>query len=517
MRWLRRPVVAIVVITALAGVVRFMHLSHPPSLVFDEAYYPKAACILLGWSDETCMLTKDAETYWRERQWDVGSWVHPPLGKWQIAMGIKAFGMDPFGWRAATALIGTLTVTLLAIIAFLLWRSIVWTYVAGLLLAFEHMSVVMSRTALLDTHLTFWVVAALLCLLLDRRWIDRRQRALDDAVAATAPDVPTTDPMAVAGEPFPRDVPAMVLSPLWRPWRLACGVALGAAISVKWSGASAVAAVLLLTLLWETTRRHIGERRWPGALGRALARESLGVLLLLIVVPAAVFMLTWTPWLHHFDWDMTKWVNTQADTYRFHFGGGIEELREDPETGEMTPTHAYYARPIGWLVLARPTSFFFEDRGPEMEQILGIGSPAVFWASLLALPYTLIAWRRLRDWRAGYVVVPFLVQWAAWLRVSRPTFFFYVTPLIPSMVLAVAYLLRQLSDATLVAREPDGEVARDPDTGEPAISTAYVYRPFVWVFLVAALAVFIWFWPVLTAGRISDLRYPTIVWFPGWI
>jgi hypothetical protein len=29
--------------------------------------------------------------------------------------------------------------------------------------------------------------------------------------------------------------------------------------------------------------------------------------------------------------------------------------------------------------------------------------------------------------------------------------------------------------------------------------------------------VFIWFWPILTAGLISDLRYPTIVWFPGWI
>lgn len=505
MHRLKQPVVAILLITAVAGVIRFVHLSHPDSFVFDEVYYPKAGCILLGWSDETCRITEGGERYWRERQWDVGSWVHPPLGKWQIAMGIKAFGMDPFGWRFSTALIGTLTVTLLAIMAQVLWRSVTWTYVAGLLLATEHLSVVMSRTALLDAHLTFWVVAALLFLLLDRRWLARRQAALDEG--AVVADGALEGPVEAAP----------IYSPLWRPWRFASGIALGAAISVKWSGASTLAAVVLLTLLWETTRRRHDGTGWGGAMGRALARESLGVLLALLLVPAAIFMITWLPWLHHFDWDVAKWANTQAQTYRFHFQGGIDEFEEDPDTGEMTPTHPYYARPLGWLVIARPTSFYFHDEGPEMEQVLGIGNPAVFWGSLLAMPYLLVAWRRTRDWRAGFIVVPFLVEFAAWLRVSRPTFFFYVLPLVPSMVLAVTYLLRQLSDATLVVRERDGAVAVDPETGAPAVSTAYVYRPFVWIYLIAAVAMFIWFWPVLTAGRISDLRWPTIVWFPGWI
>jgi hypothetical protein len=27
----------------------------------------------------------------------------------------------------------------------------------------------------------------------------------------------------------------------------------------------------------------------------------------------------------------------------------------------------------------------------------------------------------------------------------------------------------------------------------------------------------VWFWPVLTAGRISDLHWRTIVWFNAWI
>ena len=130
---LNRPVVAIVAVTILAAGLRFVHLSHPDGYVFDEVYYPKAACILLGWSDETCTIDPGDEHYWREKKWDVGSWVHPPLGKWEIAMGIKAFGMNEFGWRVSSAVAGTAVVTLTAVMAQLLFGSAIWTALAGLL------------------------------------------------------------------------------------------------------------------------------------------------------------------------------------------------------------------------------------------------------------------------------------------------------------------------------------------------------------------------------------------------
>ena len=57
----------------------------------------------------------------------------------------------------------------------------------------------------------------------------------------------------------------------------------------------------------------------------------------------------------------------------------------------------------------------------------------------------------------------------------------------------------------------------NPETGEPAISPAHVYRPFVVAYLIAVVAVFWLFWPILTAGRITDLHLRTIVWFRRWI
>lgn len=495
---LSRPIVAILIVTALGGVVRTWQLGSPGELIFDEAYYPKVGCILIGGSDEYCRIDSNDEKFWRKDKWDVGSWVHPPLGKWSIGLGIKAFGMDPSGWRSATAAAGTAVVALTALLAWLLFSSVAWTYVAGLLMAVEHLNVVLSRTALLDMHLELWVLAGFVLLVLDRRWLERRQARVDRA----EPD----------RDPGPR-----IYSPLWRPWRYAAGAAFGAATAVKWSGAIALAAALLLTLIWEIQRRHRSGTGWVGAAGRAMAREALGVTLALLLLPALIHLATWLPWLHHFDWDWAKWWDTQEGAYRFHFEGGLEEFKTDPESGSLVATHPYYARPWGWIILWRPISFYFKDVGPEMRQILAIGNPLIFWASAFALPFLVFVWRRFRDWRAGFILVAFLGQYLPWFRVSRPTFFFYVAPLTPFMLLAVVALLQRLSDSFLVVREPDGSVALHPDTGEPAISTAYVYRPFVWIYIAAAVLVFAWFWPILTGGQISDLRYPTIVWFPGWI
>jgi dolichyl-phosphate-mannose--protein O-mannosyl transferase len=529
---LNRPVVAIVAVTLLAGWLRIVHVSNPSDYVFDEVYYPKAGCILLGWSNNTCTIDSSDEQYWRTTKWDVGSWVHPPLGKWEIAMGIKVFGMRSFGWRISSVVAGTLVVTLTAVMAQLLFGSALWTAVAGLLMAVENLNVVMSRVGLLDIHLEFWIVLAFVLFLLDRRWIDRRQAAAErEPILLVEPEDPDPPPIqavepppegggedaAVAAPEAVPPAPPPSVSPIWRPWRFAAGAALGAASAVKWSGVFALFAVVLLAYMWETTRRHRGDRTWLRAFGRAVTRESFGIVLALLLVPIAVYMITWLPWFHHFAWSWHDWVANMGGTWDFHHNG-IQWTKLDPKTGLQVPTHPYYARPGGWLLLLRPISFFVNDIGTSTEQILAIGNPFIFWASVIALPYVLFTWRRLRDWRAGFIIVALLGQYVPWFVQSRPTFFFYVLPLVPFMVLAVTWACRDASDATIVVREPDtGEVAVNPATGEPAISTAHVYRPFVVAYLIAVVVVFWLFWPILTAGRITDLHLRTIVWFRRWI
>jgi dolichyl-phosphate-mannose-protein mannosyltransferase len=511
LRRLNRPIVAIIAVAAIAGGIRVWGLSQPADLVFDEIYYAKTGCVYIGGTDQVCRVESSDEHYWVEHKWDMGSWVHPPLGKWMTGMGIKAFGMDAFGWRLPSAISGTLVAVMVALLAQLLFAKAIWTFVAGVLVAMDGLNVVMSRIAMLDVHLESWVVLGFLCLVLDRRWIDRRTAAKD----ATVPPEPleeTPPPDEEPPEPLRRA--PRVPSPLWRPWRFAAGAAFGASIAVKWSGVTALAVAVLLSLLWETTRRHRGDVSRTRAFARTIAMETLGMLLAFLLVPALVYMATWLPWFNHFGFDLGAWWDNQKAMWDYH--KGLTEFAYDSKTETFTPTHGYYSDAWTWILLRRPVNLYVLDVGDHVRQILAIGNPALFWGSVWALPYAAWSWWRRRDWTAGFVVVAFLGMWLPWFAVSRPQFFFYALPLTPFMVLAAVYTLRDLSEARLVVREDTGEVATDPETGAPAISSRHPYRPVVLIYLIAFVALFVWFWPLYVGSLIPDTFWQLHIWLPTW-
>src|SRR3954471_6142265 len=197
-RALSRPVVAIVAVGILAAILRFHDLGYPERRVFDEYYYPKSACIFLGYSDARCDINSADERFWRQDKLDTGAWVPPPLGKWAIAVGELTFGTDSLGWRVSSATAGTVIVVMIAIIAQLLFGSVLWTFVAGLLMTVENLSFVQSRIATLDVFVAFWIVTAFLFVLLDRRWIERR----DAAIAERSAEMPGSSPVASPDPPL---------------------------------------------------------------------------------------------------------------------------------------------------------------------------------------------------------------------------------------------------------------------------------------------------------------------------
>src|SRR5690606_6970243 len=148
--------------------------------------------------------------------------VHPYVGKWLIAQGIRLLGMEPVGWRLATALAGVVTVVLVARIGRRLFRSTLLGCAAGLFVAVDGLSIVMSRTAVLDGILTMFIVAAFGCLLVDRDRV--RVRYADWATSRV-----------LAGDQL-GDGPVFG----WRPWRIAAAIALGLACGTKWSGGYAL-------------------------------------------------------------------------------------------------------------------------------------------------------------------------------------------------------------------------------------------------------------------------------------
>ena len=111
------PVAVILAVTAIAGGMRFYHLSTPGTYVFDEVYYAKDGCYDAGFPYKQCHLDAPGEQTIT---------VHPPVGRWMVAAGEKLFGNTPFGWRVASATAGTLSVAMFALLVYLLWGSTLW-------------------------------------------------------------------------------------------------------------------------------------------------------------------------------------------------------------------------------------------------------------------------------------------------------------------------------------------------------------------------------------------------------
>lgn len=195
-------------VTLMAGVMRFYHLGSPKAVIFDETYYAKDAWALVHRGFEVNW-DKNANDLILQHNGhipiptDAAYVVHPPVGKYVIGIGELIFGFNPFGWRFMTALLGTLAILMLCRIGRRLFRSTFLGCVAGVMMSLDGLAFVMARTSLLDGVLMFFVVAAFGCLLLDR---DRARAKLAAALPVDAdgrvrPDAHIADTLSSAGAP----------------------------------------------------------------------------------------------------------------------------------------------------------------------------------------------------------------------------------------------------------------------------------------------------------------------------
>ena len=84
----------------LAGVLRVVRLDIPRGRIFDEIYYACDSQNLLRYGVEAGTEGGNADCI---PNGEAGFIVHPPLGKWAIALGMRVFGVNEFGWRIAAA------------------------------------------------------------------------------------------------------------------------------------------------------------------------------------------------------------------------------------------------------------------------------------------------------------------------------------------------------------------------------------------------------------------------------
>ena len=403
-----------ILITFLAFLLRIFNLSTPKGLVFDEIYYVDGARDYLKYGVE---VTKGAPEFV----------VHPPVGKWLIAVGIKLFGNHEFGWRIAVAVAGTITVYLTARIAQRIFHENKWASLAALLMALDGLNLVMSRTALLDIFLTLFVLLAV------NAWLKGKY--------------------------------------------LNFAIYLGLAMGSKWSAIYFVFVFLILEM----------------AINRNLIR-----VIRVGITSGAVYILTWFGWFSSsLGWDRDAKSNSLASLIYYH-----KEMLGF-HTG-LTEKHSYQANPWSWIVMGRPTSFFYESpRGCGAkncaQEVLAIGTPILWWLGAIALVVLIgvnlhnLAMREL-DISSLIPFLGLLAGYLPWFFFQKRTVFtFYAVVFAPFLILAIVLLAK-------LAYEYDER-----------------FKVVIALAVVAIAINFVYFYPVFTGGITTYDAWHARMWWSSWI
>lgn len=500
--WLGTAVIALI-----AALVRLIDLGFPARLVFDEAYYvPEGEQVLRYGFEEN-------RAYYFI--------VHPPWGKWNIALGEWLFGYTPIGWRFSSVVAGLVAIVLLSFVVRRLTRSTFLGLAAALMLACDGFSFVLSRTGILDIFLQVWVLAGFACLVLDRDRFRRQLAAAYDPDAAYAVDprhggnpAPHTDGAGAGHSPRSSDTASGRAAAIgrWGPrvgfrwWRLAAGVCFGLAMSVKWSGGYFLAIFAILSVWWDVgAYRLIGLRRpYLVAMRRSLPFAFWD----LAIVPVLAYLTSWMGWFAGESAQGRHWAEGRDTDYPFipeairamwHMQGEWLKFHN-----ELSTPHPFESGSWSWLFSGRPVLMLNDhttvDGADVWNTIVMVGNPALWWVFALATLWC--GWRLVtrRDWVSGAVIGAIVAGWGLWLiNTERTMFMFYMAPVVPFFIIAITLCLQDMMG------KPTDRLSRRR-AGAAGVAT----------YLAIVVVVFAFFLPILNGSDLSTGERAARMWLSTW-
>lgn len=499
--WTSADTWSTLLVALVAFITRFIGLTSATASgtpVFDEKHYvPQAYDMVKSWINPLTGGIESNPGY--------GLVVHPPLAKQIEALGEIVFGYSPMGWRIMAALFGVGTVMLIMELARRVSHSWSVATFAGVIAVADGVLLIASRFGMLDIFQVLFIVAAALAFVLDRQQMNKRMHAAYEQGL-----------IQISGKFGPR------LGFRW--WRFGCGVLLGLALSVKWSGLYYMAffGVLTVCMDWWLRVRYGVKKPFAGM----LVRDAFPAFASLVIWPVALYF-----------WSWRAWFASETSVYRHaKVDGTLEDfspLKLLPESlsgffyyhssvlefhGSLTTSgghsHPWDSKPWSWLVAGRPILYFSSTdlecaAGSCRRMIYMFGTPAIWWLTVPVLAWALWALVVRRDVRYLIPFIAFMAGFLPWLAsYDRQMYFFYATTLVPFTIVMIALTLGLIASAgkQLTAKWATYIGARNFTTGQMVVVG----------YLALVLAMFAYFSPILYGYMIPDSWYESLMWLPSW-
>ena len=329
----------------------------------------------------------------------VGMWPyeisHPPLGKVLMGVGIRLFGMNPFGYRCMGTLAGVLMLPFLYLLAKRMLKNTMGAFTATTVFAFDFMHFVQTRIATIDSYAVLFIVAMyyfMYCFVSER---DKKSLALS-------------------------------------------GVCFGLGAASKWT---CIYAGIGLGVIWliHWVRRLLLEKD-----ARKAYFKNIGFCMIwFVAVPGIIYYMSYYYYGlsqgmsgigMFFDSRYAQIVwNNQVSMLSYHVG--------------VDATHPYSSMWYEWIFNLRPILYYLNYGVGTRGSIAAFLSPLTAWGGMLAMiAMGYLAFFR-KDTKAAFILLGYLAQLLPWVFVERIVFNYHYFACTVFLALSIGYVAAVLDKA----------------------------------------------------------------------
>ncbi|PIQ26750.1 hypothetical protein COW36_00655 [bacterium (Candidatus Blackallbacteria) CG17_big_fil_post_rev_8_21_14_2_50_48_46] len=419
-----------------SALFKLWRLGFPPEMVFDEVYHARAG-----------------------GEYVIGlhpfEWVHPPLAKLLIAMGVAFYDLNSVGWRIMPVIAGSLLLVSIYILArYTLphrWQAVC----AALLLACDGVYFVQSRTAMTNIFATLFQVTALTFTWRFFQIYWHRINTLRSYFSSY---------LYFAG--------AVIF--------------IGLALSTRWTSLWSygfMLGVLTIGVIIPSLFFYRYFRQTKTSLQTSVFVFSPILLIpfMVVLIPALLYLLSYSQYMS-LGHNIHEVIEMQKGIWRYH--------------SQLTDPHPYYSAWYTWPWLIRPTWYYFHNNGNNtIGGILALGNPAIWWLSMLSV--VIVTWQGLlrKNINLWYLSFACMLMYLPWgLSPRTLNFAHYFFEAVPYACLCIVAVL--------------GFVVERWNKAGQWMAAGY---------MALACGLFLFFYPIYSAFPIPWWYYNLLRWFPSWV
>lgn len=403
--------------------------------------------------------------------------THPPLGKFIISIGIRIFGMCPYGWRIMGTLFGIAMLPFFYLFARKIFRETWIAAITTTLFAADFMHFAQTRIATIDVYVTFFVI------LMYYFMYQYTRMSFNDT------------PLKKTFVPL-----------------LCCGISMGLGCACKWPGV--YAGIGLAILFFITMLRRYMEYRYASASPKESANgighdkiirsfrsnviKTLAFCILaFIVLPVIIYTAAYIPFN---DGNQIGLISYVTDTQPADDGENtisnvplsdgetlsldtryvnvsIRHELKNPESfsgklaikwngcylnrllgrmvrnqvtmytyhSQLVAEHSFSSWWYEWPIMARPIWYYTATiDGDIQENISSFGNPMVWWAGIPAFLIMIYFVLKEKDRKSLFLCIGYLAQLVPWMNVTRITFIYHYFPSVPFITLMIGYSMYRI-------------------------------------------------------------------------